>query len=205
MLGALCYQRGLLPLHANAIEAGGRCVAIAGASGAGKSTLGAYLSQTRHRLLADDVCAVNFDAEDRAWVLPGVRQSKLWSDALAELGHPSAGLERVADGRDKYMLPSGRPAPAERIPFQRLYLLGKASEGQGGIRRVAGPPALRSVIANVYRFNVGVALGRRTQIYAQAMTLLQQAEIYLFKRPWGFETMAAGVEMLERHFETPAP
>jgi hypothetical protein len=199
VLGALCYQRGLLPLHANAVAGGGRCVAIAGPSGSGKSTLGAWLGRAGYGLIADDVCAVGFDAEDRAWVRPGVRQSKLWSDALAELGHEHAGLERVADGRDKYLLRAPRPAAPEPIRFERLYLLGKADDGPGGVRRLGGTDALKAVIANLYRFNVGVGLGRRAQIYAQAMSLIGQAEVYLFKRRWGFEVMADGVEMLERH------
>ena len=37
--GALCYQRGLLPLHASAVIRDGKVHAFTGQSGAGKSTL----------------------------------------------------------------------------------------------------------------------------------------------------------------------
>ena len=67
-LGALLHQRGLLPLHANAIDLGGGAVAFSGHSGAGKSTIAAWFHDRGHRILADDVCVVGFDQSGRALV-----------------------------------------------------------------------------------------------------------------------------------------
>jgi hypothetical protein len=200
-LGALCYQRGLLPLHANAVAIEGRCVAIGGPSGAGKSTLGAHLARRGHDLVADDVCAVRFDAGGAAWVQPGVRQHKLWSDALTRLGHDTAGLERVVGDRDKYVLPSKRPASDKPIRLERLYLLSKPGAGDGGFRQLGGVTALRALIANTYRFEIGAAMGLRTAIHAQAITLLRQAALYRFRRRWGFDAIDDEVLALERHVQ----
>src|SRR5262249_242980 len=46
--GLLCYQRGITPLHASAIDVADGCVAFVGESGAGKSTLVAALAQRGH-------------------------------------------------------------------------------------------------------------------------------------------------------------
>jgi hypothetical protein len=199
MLGALCYQRGLLPLHANAVAADGRCVALAGDSGAGKSTLGARLVQSGCPFLADDVCALAFDAAGKAWAQPGVRHAKLWSDALAAMGRPTEGLPRVVDGRDKYAAPIDEAAPSGALPFDRLYLLGRADDTPPAIRRLGGMEALQGVIANLYRRNVGLALAGRAQVYAQALALIAQAPVFRFERPWGFAAMDAGVAALRRH------
>src|SRR5580658_2928398 len=53
VIGALCHQRGLLPLHAAAVLCADGAVAFAGPSGAGKSTLAAQLHALGRTVLAD--------------------------------------------------------------------------------------------------------------------------------------------------------
>ena len=62
-MGVLLHQRGLLPLHANAVEIDGKAFAFMGASGSGKSTLAAWFHDHGYRIIADDVCAVRFETE----------------------------------------------------------------------------------------------------------------------------------------------
>src|SRR5258708_39789946 len=99
-MGAIFHQRGLLPLHANAIEVGGQAVAFVGPSGAGKSTLAAYFRDRGYRVLCDDVWVVSFgsDGEPLAW--PGVPRVKLWGDALAAFCPRVGDLEPVFGGED---------------------------------------------------------------------------------------------------------
>jgi hypothetical protein len=67
----LLAWRGILPVHASAVEIGGRGYLICGASGAGKSTLAAGLIARGARLISDDLSAIWIDGDGRAILLPG--------------------------------------------------------------------------------------------------------------------------------------
>ena len=199
-LGALCYQRGLIPLHANALDVGGRVIALAGASGAGKSTLAAHLSRRGYRMMGDDVCALSFEA-DGVMVWPGVRRFKLWSDALTAFGQDTGGLEKVIDGRDKYVLPHDREEAPRPAPFHALYLLARAAPGEcGDIRPLGAATAFEGLVANTYRFDIARAMGLRTEVMARAIETLRQASVYVFERRWGLGVLAEEAMRLEQHF-----
>ena len=125
-IGAICHQRGLLPLHANAVEVDGRAIAFAGPSGAGKSTLAAYFRNSGRRLLCDDVCVISFNSAGQPLAWPGIPRIKLWSDALAAFGRDVGDLERVYDGEDKFSLPFPPDPPLTAFPLRGIYLLGLA-------------------------------------------------------------------------------
>jgi hypothetical protein len=101
-MGALLHQRGILPLHANAIELGDQAVAIMGASGAGKSTLAAAFHDRGFRVIADDICAVAFGSDERAYVSRGIPRLRLWADALTASGRKPQAYPRSFAGDDDY-------------------------------------------------------------------------------------------------------
>jgi energy-coupling factor transporter ATP-binding protein EcfA2 len=203
VLAGLCYQRGLLPLHANAIGPAGRGVALTGPSGSGKSTLGAQLAALGHPVLADDVCVLEAQPDGRFVAWPGVRRLKLWSDTLAALGHAPAGLERVVGDRDKYVLPLAA-ASVGPASFERLYVLQRV-EAAGDIRQLAGAEAMRALVTAAYRLDLGAAMGRREAVFAQAVAVLRQASVFEFARRWGLDALADDARRLERHFLAPPP
>ena len=57
--GALCFQRGLLLLHASAVARDGVVHGFAGPAGSGKSTLAMALAERGHPLFTDDVLMLN--------------------------------------------------------------------------------------------------------------------------------------------------
>jgi hypothetical protein len=205
VLGALCYQRGLIPLHANALEADGRAIAIAGDSGAGKSTLAAHLSRRGYRVMGDDVCALSFEAGGRVMVWPGARRFKLWADALAAFDLDTVGLEKVVGGRDKYVLPHEREDAPDPAPLDRLYVLATAPPGRSAaIRQLGGKDAFEALIGNAYRLEIAAAMGRRAEVFARAIETLRQASVFVFERRWGFDVLAEESAALEAHFRPPA-
>jgi len=150
--GALLHQRGLLPLHANAIEIDGRAVAFLGESGAGKSTLAAWFLDHGHRVVADDVTVVGFEA-GQAIAVPGLPRLRLWSDALRATGRDSRVYPRSYRGHveiDKFDVAiERRTAVCEPMPLAAIYLL-------DGIARfeftgLSGVEAAEMLFAHTYR------------------------------------------------------
>jgi len=90
----LLHQRGSLVVHASTVQIGDRAVAFVGDSGDGKSTTATAFLAAGHRVLSDDVAAIDTD-DGAPTVQPGYPAVKLAPDAveaLAPSGPDSAGV-----------------------------------------------------------------------------------------------------------------
>ena len=106
VMGILCHQRRLLPLHANDILVNGSVAAFAGRRGIGKSTLAAHFQSRGYAEICDDVCVAGFDENGRPVAWPGLPRLKLWRDAAETFGHDTRTLEPAMEGRQKYQCPA---------------------------------------------------------------------------------------------------
>ena len=188
--GALLHQRGLLPLHANAIEVDGKAVAFMGASGAGKSTLAAWFHDRGHRIAADDVCVVRFDA-DGPHVSPGLPRLRLWLEALEAMGREPSTYARSyagAQNLEKFDVPVARETSAGAdLQLGAVYLLGRGD--RFAIRRLEGVEAAEAAYANTYRGQyIGAAKGYLSH-WAACVQLVQSTPIYRLERPWGLDRL----------------
>jgi hypothetical protein len=200
VLGVLCHQRGLLPLHANAIVIGDGAFAFAGPSGAGKSTLAAHFSRSGYQVLCDDVCVLNLDDPQRPLAWPGLPRLKLWGDASAAFGHDKSRLDRVLDGMDKYHVRLPALEDPRPIEFRRLYLLGRSQPDQAtSITRLHGTAAMEAIMAQTYRGLYLPTMGLASRHFLQCASLAKHIEVYAATRAWGYETFAREAEGLERH------
>jgi hypothetical protein len=199
--GAAVYQRGMLPLHANSVRCGDEAFAFTGPTGSGKSTLAAYFLERGYPVLADDVTVLSPSegAPAKAW--PGVRRIKLCADAFAAFGLSTAGLERAPGGaREKFVLPNPRMQSREPAPFTRLYVLGRAKpEEAGEFRRLHGREALAALLGNIYRPNICAGMGLKGPAMLGAAQALRHAQVFVFRRRWGFEAFAEEAARLEAH------
>src|SRR5262249_54712900 len=127
--GLLCYQRGMTPLHASAIDVADGCVAFVGKSGAGKSTLVAALARRGHQVIADDVCFHQLDQNDKVQRGPGRWRIRLWKEAMDALGCNGPGVEQEVRGYNKYFVPVRAPQkPIQYRRLRRVYQLYPASD-----------------------------------------------------------------------------
>lgn len=203
-MGALLHQRGLLPLHANAVAFGGRAVAFLGRSGAGKSTLADWFAARGHAVLCDDVCAVGFDERGAPLAFPGVPRLRLWEDALARSGRSAADYERSFDGHEKYDVPLAAARPAEPLPLAACYLLGGAPGDEGGppeagIERLQAGDAVEALVANTYRGGFVHKLGFAERHLRSCLAVARSVPVYRAVRRWGEQQFESEAESLALH------
>ena len=205
-MGALLHQRGLLPLHANAVEIGGRAFAFMGASGSGKSTLAAWFHDHGYRIIADDVCAIRFDAE-QAVVAPGLPRLRLWKEALEGLGRHHSNYIRSYAGDESWdkfdvPLPHEHAVRAE-MELSGIYLLDKGNSLS--ISPLQGLEATEAVFANTYRGTYVPAAGNPRTHWESCLRLVSRIPIFRLRRVWDVAHFAQDVRQIIAHAEAMAP
>lgn len=173
VLAILCFQRGLLPLHASAVDIGGRVLLLSGISGAGKSTLAAAFSARGYRLLSDDLCALEVHEGQPLRILPAFPRVKLWRDSAEQLQVAFAGLERSREELEKYHVPLAEALfqPNALPPAHIVLLRTESAPEEHPPRRLVGVEALRRHDL-VHRWRLGMALGYQALIFKAMARLI---------------------------------
>lgn len=158
IMAGLMRQRGLLVVHACAVEKDGQAVAFFGESGWGKSTLAAYLCQNGYRLLTDDVMVI-----DGLNVIPSYPQIRLREDSAV---HLQKGTEWEAIERNgPKWAQNGVPMPDHSVPLRHLYLLEPEYREHTEVIPVAPSDALMALVMHTRA---------KTLINTNAPTLLRE-------------------------------
>lgn len=129
--------REMLPLHACAVEIGGRAVLIAGAAGAGKSTLTAGLIARGARFVADDLSVVGVGNDGEMRIFSGRPTLRLHADTAASLATRHA--DPVADDpRGKWLVWPDRRYSGAPLRPGAIVLLGNdpACGSTSGVARL---------------------------------------------------------------------
>ncbi|RVD55176.1 serine kinase [Mesorhizobium sp. M2D.F.Ca.ET.223.01.1.1] len=143
------HQRGLLVLHASAIAVGGKSVIFMGDKGAGKSTTAGAMIRAGHRLLSDDVVALDLSDPDRPMILPGFPQLKLAADAAGAIRLDQADVRpQVHPQIDKAQHRLRDGFAAEAVPVSRLYMLERGE--RAAISPMTGTAALPAILKFSY-------------------------------------------------------
>ncbi|HEX8062705.1 MAG TPA: hypothetical protein VF535_05765 [Allosphingosinicella sp.] len=200
-IGALLHQRGLLPLHANAIDLGGRAVAFSGHSGAGKSTIAAWFHDRGYPILADDVCVIGFDEAGRALAFPGIPRLRLWREALEASGRDASTYDRSFDDMDKFDVPTIIAERLAPLPLAAIYLLRKAQDEPGGpaVERLTGIDAVDTLVSNTYRGGYLRTIGRTGEHLAACLRVVRTVPVFRARRLWGFDRFDEEAGQLHDH------
>ncbi|MBV8687752.1 MAG: hypothetical protein JOZ90_05360 [Alphaproteobacteria bacterium] len=197
---AILHQRGLLPLHANAMVVAGRAIGFMGRSGAGKSTLAAWFHDRGFEVLADDVCIVTWDGSGRPLAHPGIPRLRLWREALEASGRRAGDYEAAFDDMDKYNVPTERGPARSPVPLDHLYLLEEAAAGaEAEIARLTGSDAVAALVANTYRGGYLPLMDRTGPHLMDCVRLARAVPVFTARRPWDLARLDAGSAALEAH------
>jgi hypothetical protein len=133
VLATLLYQRGLLVLHGSAVEVEGQAVCFMGTSYFGKSSIAASLHRCGHKVVADDVTAVDMRSE-RPLAIPAFPQLKLDPAVARSLGYDDGALVPLHSLETRGGLRVDDTFTTAALPLGLIYILGSdaaASEPLG--------------------------------------------------------------------------
>ncbi len=193
-MAMLLHQRGLLVLHASAVEMGGGGVAFLGGPGWGKSTTAAALHARGHALVADDVIALDPDGAGPPTLASGFPQLKLAPDVARSVGEAPEGLARLHPRHQKRGHRNIRPFRTEPLPLRRLYVLeeGPAIE----LEPVSPQEAVVELVRHSYL--VRLLAAEETEVhFVQCANLVKAVSVRRLRRPRHLEGLAALARSVE--------
>jgi hypothetical protein len=196
VIGAVLHQRGLLPLHASAVEVRGRGVILMGPSGVGKSTLAAALAKRGHHVLSDEITAITL-REGQPYVLPAFPQLNIWADAAKRLGQELGTLRRVRGGLEKYALPLGQSYCDSPVSVARAYVLTTTNTSELKTERLKGMAKLTAVVAHTYRPSFMGDGDCRARHFEQCAAVAEKANICSLVRPELLSPIAEMINIVE--------
>ncbi len=150
ILGFVLQIQQRVCLHASTVAIGASAVAFVGPNGMGKSTLAAALLRRGARIIAEDVAAIEQQA-DGFVVHLGPRAIRLWNPSVTALyGRPDA-LPPISKHWEKRYLPLDAPEQPRPATLTALYIL-EAAPADAPLSSTLLPPsqAIVRLLANIY-------------------------------------------------------
>jgi hypothetical protein len=183
VLGAVLYQRGMVPFHASAVRTAQGAVLFGGRSGMGKSTLAAALARRGHPVLADDVAAVTTAPDGAPVLVPGSSELRLWSDSLSRLGIPTEALHRVRPELQKHIWRPDACQAAGPVPMIAYYHLERHNEPAVVLTPVQGMERIRVLRTEIYRAALSRSLANPATVFSVTTALGRTAHVVRIRRP----------------------
>jgi hypothetical protein len=179
--GALCYQRGLLILHASSVGLGDGAIAFCGLAGSGKSTMAAHLHAQGYALVGDDLCRIEFPSDGPIRIHPSAPRLRLAKYALAGLSQKTEDFQAENGSPDRKINFWAQNRSIEPLPLRAIYLLGW---GEWSLRRLTGAEALSRLLASAtYRGELLHSLKRTGPHAHLCLELLRRVPIWDLTRP----------------------
>jgi len=194
-LGAVVYQRGLLPLHATAICKGTGAVVLAGDSGVGKSTLAAELLLRGWKLLGDDIALIDLAPANEITAHSTFDGLALWPDSVKKLG--LAAGEASCDSSRRMWSPPGSFEPEEKI-VRAIFYLGVYGKEAVDLSDIRGAAKFRAPLELSYNSHIADALLDKASYMRIGTVISQCIPIYRLLRPRGAWCASELADIVER-------
>ena len=154
VMGFILRRRGVIALHASAVNIGGQAIVLLGESESGKSTIAAALALRGSPVLCEDVTRLKLSGNNFS-VEPGYAQVGLWPDSVEVLFGTADALPRLTPGWEKCFLAldgEGTRFESNERPLSVIYLLAPRSPSEDAPRMAQISPrdALLGLVRNAY-------------------------------------------------------
>ncbi len=200
-IGALLHQRGMLTLHASAIETERGAVLFVGHSGNGKSTTAAALHKRGYRILADDICPLALDENGQPLALPGFPQLKLWADTAKKLEHDTGEMRRVRPQLEKFGLLVHDEFINRPLPLYAVYHLTTHNKPEIELEPIELSKRFNLLLFNTYRQRFLDGLQMRAEHFKLATSAGKAARMKRVIRPSAPFMLDELVDLLEQDFK----
>jgi hypothetical protein len=197
IMAFISYQRGLLPLHASAIQVHQQVAAFLGESGAGKSSTAAALNARGNLLVTDDVLPVQLDA-GAVQVSSAFPQLKLDPTVAGALGYDPGSLLLLHPRLPKLGHRVAHQITQIPLPLKAIYVLEDGADLQ--IERLQPQQAFVELIKHSYGIRALQSINTSTQFFSQCTTLAKIVNIYRLIRPRSLAQLPELAESIEAHF-----
>ena len=183
-MGALLFQRGILPIHGSAIKVNNEVFVFSGHSGAGKSTLAQAFIQEGYQLMSDDVVAVEKIDSDSIFIHPAYPQQKLWSQSLDMYKIEDKNLKQIWEGEDKYRLSVNHAFSHQALSFTTLVQLNVSDQvDKLQVKEVHGAEKLKILIDETYRNFFAIEMGIQKFHFQLCSLIANQVKVLKLTRP----------------------
>lgn len=185
-IGAIIHQRGMVALHASAVEVSGAGILFVGRSGAGKSTTAAIMHHHGCRVISDDTVAISPDG----LIAGGYPQLKLWQSSLDSLKIPNTDLIRIRSQVNKYRLPlNSIQSIEEPLSIKAVYVLIADNEKENGctsITELKGLEKFQQLQRHTYRARIMAGLGGNKSHLVICSKLAKSTYMAYVRRPTSY-------------------
>lgn len=184
-MGALLYQRRILPIHGSCIHVKGEGLLLTGESGAGKSTVAAIMTRKGYKVLSDDVTPVIQSEQGILMAYPSYPSQKLWHDAVQRIGieEKVGPLHRISKDFHKYSLNINLHYEEKPIPLKVIIEIVPSDSQDLKITEIRGSEKLELVSKNCYRRFLVDAMELRQWYFTLCLALAQKTKILRIERP----------------------
>ncbi|MEC4896290.1 MAG: hypothetical protein SAL07_18275 [Oscillatoria sp. PMC 1051.18] len=194
VMSVLLYQRGMLVLHASAVNFQGSAVAFLGVSGQGKSSTAAALHTQGYTLINDDVAPVNL-GKGKATITPGFPQIKLSEEIATALGYDFESFDLLHPVESKRGYRFTNNLVQKPLPIRRIYLLADGDE----LKIEPLTPQQAVIELSRHAHPSSLYYSKDPSHFFQCVTLAQECTIYRLVRSRNLALLPKLVDAIAEH------
>ena len=195
-LAVLLLQRGLVPLHASAIETDRGAIVFLGHTATGKSCLAAWFQRKGCTVLADDLTVLSKDANGVVWVASGDGRLKLPRGTISKRKGEVVEYASLRPKVRKRVIPATGLGVAKKVLLAKIYLL-EATNGKDVVFRNINEKNRGYILGNNTYQSELLAKMQRWPAYRQCvMNHLSAAPLSVISIPRGLKQIELAAEQV---------